>query len=124
MAIPNPYQQYQKNAVNSASPGELTLMLFNGAVKFINLAISGLDEKNYDKVNENIIKAQDIVNYLASTLDMNIDISKNLSSLYRFMYRRLVHANIKKEKDVLLEVLGLVEDLRDTWKDVVKQVNG
>lgn len=124
MAIPNPYQQYQKTAVNAASPGELTLMLYNGAVKFINAAINGLDEKDYSRVNESLIKAQDIIKYLASTLDMSFDISGNLSSLYDFMYRHLVHANVKKDKKAMTEVLGLVEELRDTWKEVIKQANG
>lgn len=124
MAIPNPYQQYQANSVNSAKPGQLTLMLYNGAIKFINTAIKGVDEKDYPKINENIIKAQEIILYLSSTLNMDYEISQNLASLYDFMYRRLIEANIKKDKQAMVEVLDLVQDLRNTWTEVLKQYKG
>lgn len=124
MAMPNPYQQYQTNSVNSASPGQLTLMLYNGAIKFINGAIKGLEEKNLAVVNENSLKAQDIILYLISTLKMDYEISKNLAGLYDFMYRRLIHANIHKDKEAMQEVRGLVEDLRNAWGEMLRRNKG
>ncbi|GBF33180.1 flagellar biosynthesis protein FliS [Desulfocucumis palustris] len=124
MAMANPYQQYQANSVNGASPGQLTLMLYNGAIKFINGAIKSLEENNVDRVNENCKRSQDIILYLSSTLNMEYEISKNLDSLYDYMYRRLVHANIQKDKEVMLEVLGLIEELRNTWAEMLKKSNG
>lgn len=122
MAMPNPYQQYQLNSINSASPGELTLMLYNGAIRFINTAIKGIEDKDYQKANDNNVKAQEIILYLSSTLDMNYDISKNLSSLYDYMYNRLIWGNINKNNEALVEVLGLLEDLRDAWGQMLKQL--
>lgn len=124
MAMPNPYQQYQMNSVNSAPPGELTLMLYSGAVRFINAAIKGVDENNLAKANQNIIKAQEIILYLSATLNMDYEISKNLASLYDFMYHRLVQANISKDQQAMLEVLGLIEDLRNTWSEMLRQNKG
>ncbi|KJS15916.1 MAG: flagellar biosynthesis protein FliS [Peptococcaceae bacterium BRH_c4b] len=123
MALANPYQQYKANSINSASPGELTLMLFNGVIKFIKAAIAAVEEKTYEKVNENLISAQDIISYLSSTLNMNYEIAKNLSSLYDFMYSHLVTANIKKDGAAMKEVAELIEGLRDAWAEMLKQNN-
>lgn len=118
----NPYQQYQQNQVNMASPAELTLMLYDGIVKFTKQAKMYIDEKNVEKANNSIIRAQAILTELISTLDMNYDISKNLYSLYDYMNRRLIDANISKDKAALDEVQGLAEEFKTTWSEVVKQV--
>ncbi len=123
MAMANPYQQYKVNSINSASPGELTLMLYNGAIKFIKLAIVAVEEKTYEKVNENLIRAQDIINHLSATLDMNYEIAKNFSMLYDFMYSHLVKANMKKDRQAMQEVVELIEGLRDAWAEMLKQNN-
>lgn len=122
MAMTNPYQQYQQNQVNMASPAELTLMLYDGIVKFTKQAKMYIDEKNVEKANNSIIRAQAILTELISTLDMNYDISKNLYSLYDYMNRRLIDANISKDKAALDEVQGLAEEFKATWTEVVKQV--
>lgn len=122
MAISNPYQSYQQNSVNTASPGELTLMLYNGCLKFINLAKKAIEEKNIEMKNTNIQKAQSIIQELMVTLNMDIEVSKNMMSLYDFMNRRLMEANIKNDASILDEVEGLVTEFRDTWKEVI-QVN-
>ena len=116
----NAYQQYQHNMVYTATPQELTLMLYNGLIKFINLSIQAVDEKNIEKTNNNIIRAQDILVEFMSTLDKNYEVSKSLMALYDYMNRRLIQANIQKDKDILTEVLGLAEDLRDTWAQAMK----
>jgi flagellar protein FliS len=122
MAVSNPYQSYQQNSVNTASPGELTLMLYNGCLKFIHQAKKAIEEKNIEMKNTNIQKAQSIIQELMVTLNMDIEVSKNMMSLYDFMNRRLMEANIKNDASILDEVEGLVTDFRDTWKEVI-QVN-
>jgi flagellar protein FliS len=122
MAVNNPYQSYQQNSVNTASPGELTLMLYNGCLKFINLAKNAIQTKDIQAKNMNIQKAQNIVQELMVTLNMDLEVSKNMMSLYDYMNRRLIDANIKNDTAILEEVEGLVTDFRDTWKQVI-QVN-
>lgn len=120
MAINQPYQTYKQNAVNTSSPGDLTLMLYNGCLKFITLAKRAIEDKNIEKRNENLGKAQNIINELMITLDLEIDISKNMLQMYDYIYRRLVEANTKNDINILSEVEGYVIEFRDTWKEVMK----
>lgn len=120
MAMGNPYLQYQKQSVATASPGELTLMLYNGCIKFIKKASAAGQDNNIPLMHENIIKAQDIIVEFMSTLNMEYDVSKGLMALYDYMRRRLIEANLKKDQGILEEVLGMVTELRDTWEEVVK----
>ncbi|ACV61582.1 flagellar protein FliS [Desulfofarcimen acetoxidans DSM 771] len=123
MAVFNPYQQYQQNSITSAKPGQLTLMLYNGAIKFIKTAILGMEKKDIGTANGAVIRAQEIIRYLDHTLDPQYEISQNLSSLYDYIYRRLVEANINKNAAVLEEVVSMVEELRDTWMSVLKKTS-
>lgn len=120
MAINNPYQSYQQNSVNTASPGELTLMLYNGCLKFITLGKKAIAEKNFQEKNMNLIKAQKIIQELMVTLKMDLAISKELMSLYDYLNRRLIEANIKSDLDILEEVEGFVMEFRDTWKEAIQ----
>ena len=122
MAVSNPYQSYQQNSVNTASPGELTLMLYNGCLKFIHQAKKAIMDKNIEAKNTNIQKAQNIIQELMVTLNMDVEVSQNLMSLYDYMNRRLIEANIKNDTAILDEVEDLVTEFRDTWKEVI-QVN-
>lgn len=122
--IANPYQQYKKNVVNTSTPQELTLMLYNGLVKFLKLAVQSIEENNNEKSNNNIGRAQDILEEFMSTLNMDYDISNNLYSLYDFMYWRLVDANIKKDKAIVEEIIVFAEELRDTWGKAMKLAKG
>jgi flagellar protein FliS len=122
MSVKNPYQSYQQNSVLTASPGELTLMLYNGCLKFIHIAKIGMSEKNYEKKNTYILKAQDIIRELMVTLNEEMEISKQLMPLYDYLYRRLIQANIKNDPAILDEVEGFVTEFRDTWKQVI-QIN-
>ena len=116
----NGYNQYRENSVNTSTPEELTLMLYNGLIKFILQAQSAISEKNIEKANSAIIRAQDIIKEFQTTLDMEYEVSKNLDSLYDYFYRRLVEANLKKDIDILEEVLGFAKELRDTWTQAMK----
>jgi flagellar protein FliS len=120
MVMTNPYQSYQQNSVLTASPGELTLMLYNGCLKFLHLAKKAVINKNMEEKNKNIIKAQNIIRELMITLNMDIPISKNFMSLYDFYYRHLVEANIKNDVRLIEEVEEFIEGFRDTWKEVVR----
>jgi flagellar secretion chaperone FliS len=122
MAMQNPYQSYKQNSVNTASPGELTLMLYNGCLKFIHQAKKAINEKNIQDKNNSILRAQDIVRELMVTLNPDLEISKQMMTMYDYMLRRLVEVNIKNDLEILSEVEGLVTEFRDTWKQVI-QIN-
>lgn len=116
----NPYNQYKENNIKTASPENLTLMLYNGALKFINQGKLFIDEKNVSKSNDAIQKAQAIIQELNITLDMQYEISKNLRSLYTYILDKLVEANMSKDKAILDEAGVMVTELRDTWKEAMK----
>lgn len=116
----NPYQSYQTNAVQTASPGELTLMLYNGCLKFIAQAKKAIDEKDIEARNTNLLKAQKIIQELMVTLNMEYEVAKSMMTMYDYIYRRLVEANIKSDISILEEVEGYVKEFRDTWKQVIQ----
>lgn len=116
----NAASAYQNNKINTASPAELTLMLYEGAIKFSNIALIGMEENNISKVNNNIIKVEKIITYLRTTLDFKYPVSKDFDNVYQYVYDRLIEANIRKDKAILEEVLGILREMRDTWKDVMK----
>lgn len=121
MTYNNMYQQYQQNSINTASPEELTLMLYNGAIKFMNLGKHHIENKNIEQANNAIKRAQDIIHELNNTLDMSYEISNNLRSIYTFILEKLIDANIKKDVKCLDEALPLIEEIRDTWKEAMKE---
>lgn len=114
------YQVYQNNAVNTASGGELTLMLYNGCIKFIKQAIKDIQEKNFEAKNTNIQKAQNIIRELMLTLNTNVDIANQMMPLYDYMQHRLKEANVQNDPAILEDVLTFAVDFRDTWKQVIR----
>lgn len=116
----NAFNAYKQNSVTTASPGELTLMLYNGSIKFLGKAKVAITDKNIEEKNYNIQRAQAIIAELMSTLNMDIEISKQMLLLYEYMNRRLVEANIQNDVTIIEEVEGLVTEFRDTWKEVIK----
>jgi flagellar protein FliS len=120
VATNNPYQSYQASSVQTASPGELTLMLYNGCLKFIKLARKAIEEKNVEERNTNLVKAQKIIQELMVTLNMDYEVAKHMMTMYDYIYRRLVEANIKNDVAILDEVEGYVNEFRDTWKQVIQ----
>ena len=111
---------YQRNAILTASPAELTLMLYDGAVKFSNIAIEAIEAGDIEKAHKNIIKVQNIIVEFRSTLDMKYPVAKDFDNVYDYIYRRLVEANMKKDKEILEEALEHIKTMRDTWKEVMK----
>lgn len=122
MAINNPYAAYERNSVATAAPGEITLMLYNGCLKFIRQAKTAIEQANIAEKNTNLQKAQNIITELMITLNMDLEVSKNMAIMYEYINHRLLEANLKNDLEILNEVETLVTDFRDTWKQVI-QVN-
>lgn len=120
MALPTGYSTYQNSKVVTATPAELTLMLYEGAIKFCNIAIMGIEQNDIPKAHNNISRAEAIIEEFRSTLNFKYPVSKDFEAVYDYIYRRLVEANIKKDKEILEEVLVHLRTLRDTWKEVMK----
>lgn len=114
------FNAYKQNSVTTASPGELTLMLYNGCLKFLTRAKKAIEEKNIEEKNTNIQKAQAIISELMSTLNADLEVSKQMIPLYDYINRRLMEANINNDPSIITEVEGLVTEFRDTWKEVIK----
>ena len=114
------FNAYKQNSITTASPGELTLMLYNGCLKFLTKAKKAIGEKDIQEKNTNIQKAQAIIAELMSTLKMEEEVSKQMLPLYEYMNYRLVEANIQNDMAIIEEVEGLVTEFRDTWKEVLK----
>lgn len=113
------YNAYQQNKIATASPADLTLMLYEGAIKFCNIAIVGIEQNNIQKAHDNIKKVEAIIVEFRSTLDFKYEVAKDFDNVYAYLYDRLVEANIKKDKEILEEVLGHLRGMRDTWKEVM-----
>ena len=115
----NASQIYQTNAVQTASPQELSLMLYNGCLKFIKLASRALEEKNIEQKHIHLVKAQAIITQFRITLDMDIPISKDLDVLYMFINEKLIEANTTNNQETIALAEDLVRELRDTWKTMM-----
>ncbi|MFD1926881.1 flagellar export chaperone FliS [Sporosarcina siberiensis] len=122
MAMNNPYAKYQNNTVNTSTPGELTLMLYNGCLKFIEQAKRAMDDNNIEEKNKSVQKAQAIISELMLTLDSTYPISANMLVLYEFANNRLIDGNIQNDSALFDEASDIIKEFRDTWKQVI-QIN-
>lgn len=120
MALPSAYAQYKNSKILTASPAELTLMLYEGAIKFCNIAIVGVEQKDIEKAHINIQKTRRIIEHFRITLDTKYAVAKDFDRVYEYLLRRLTEANIKKDKAILEEVLEHLHSMRDTWKEVMR----
>lgn len=116
----NGYDAYYMRKIQTASPAELTLMLYDGAIKFCNIAIMGIEENDIEKAHNNIVKVQRIINEFQATLNHKYEVAKDFDAVYSYIYQRLVEANIRKDKEILEEVLKHLRTMRETWKEVMK----
>ena len=121
MAVYNAASLYKGTKVNTASPAELTLMLYEGAIKFCNIADLGFEQRDFEKVNNNIIKVQNIITELRSTLDFKYPTAKDFDVVYEYINSLLAQANIKKNPEQLALALEQIREMRDLWKEVMKQ---
>lgn len=120
MALNNGYAAYANNRIMTASPAELTLMLYEGAIKFCNIAIMGIEEGDIEKAHKNIVKVENIVSEFQITLNHKYPVAKDFDAVYTYLKERLIEANLKKDKDILEEVLAHLRTMRDTWREVMR----
>lgn len=117
------YAAYANNRIMTATPGELTLMLYEGAIKFCNIAVEAMDKKELEKAHVNIIKVENIIMEFQATLKHEYPVSKDFDQVYSYLMKRLVDANVKKDPEILAEVLEHLRTMRDTWKEVMRTAN-
>lgn len=117
----NPYQQYKQNSVLTAPPGELTLMLYNGAVRFCTQAEEAMEKNDVKMTHTYLIKAQDIIAELAITLNGKYAIASEMVKLYEYINHLLAEANIKKDIEKLREAKELIKEFRDAWQEMMKK---
>ena len=116
----NPYARYQENSVKTASGPELTLMLYNGAIKFCNIAVEAIENKQVAKAHENIVKAENIILELRVTLNKKYPIALEMDQIYEYVYETLVQGNIKKDPQKVQEAGNLIRQYRDAWHIAMK----
>ena len=119
----NPYETYKQTQIQTANQGRLIVMLYEGAIKFLNSAIAAIKEKKYDEANNNIIRAEDIVTELLVSLDYEKggDIAKKLASIYIYINQQLLEANITKTIQPIEVVVQLMMDLKESWEQIADQ---
>ncbi|MBU3841209.1 MAG: flagellar export chaperone FliS [Candidatus Ruminococcus intestinipullorum] len=117
----NPYEAYKRQSVMTMTGGDMINLLFDTAIKRLNEGIQCIEQKDYEGCNTAFRKAQDIFTYLEASLDKKYEISGNLASLYEFFKHSILQANIKKETTQILEILPMIEELRDSFKQADKQ---
>ena len=120
MALPNAYAKYNNSKVLTASPAELTLMLYEGAIKFCNIAIIGIEQSDIQKAHTNIRKVEKIIEEFRSTLDRKYAVAEDFDRVYVYLLQRLLEANVKKDKEILEEVNMHLRSMRDNWKEVMR----
>lgn len=120
MALNQAYSQYNNSKILTASPAELTLMLYDGAIKFCNIGIMAIEKNDVMKAHTYIVKTENIIEEFQATLNHKYPVAKDFDNVYKYIYNRLIEANVKKDKDILEEVLVHLRTLRDTWKEVMK----
>ena len=119
MALNTGYAAYANNKVMTASPAELTLMLYDGAIKFCNIAIRAIEEGDVEKAHNNIVKVENIIDEFRATLNHKYVVAEDFENVYVYLRERLSLANMKKDKEILEEVLKHLRTMRDTWKEVM-----
>ena len=121
--VNNGYNQYMRSKIMTASKAELTLMLYDGAIKFCNMAKLSIEKKDIPGANTNIKKAEAIIEEFLATLDHKYPVAKDFENVYNYIHERLVEANLKKDPEILDEVLEHLRTMRDTWKEVMRTAN-
>jgi flagellar protein FliS len=118
------YAQYKKSRILTATPAELTLMLYDGAIKFCNIAIAAMEDKNPAKAHENVVKVENIIQNFRETLDKRYPVWEDFEKVYVYLLRRCHEANMTKDPEIMNEVLTHLRSMRDNWKEVMKTAPG
>ena len=114
--------QYKQNTVFTATPEELTLMLYDGGVKFMNISKYSMENNEIERAHNALIRAQDIIMELNTSLNMDYEISNNFRQLYGFIMDKLVEANTNKQTKPIDEALEILTEIRATWKVAMQDV--
>jgi flagellar protein FliS len=114
------YAVYANNKVMTASPAELTLMLYEGAIKFCNIAESAIEKKDIEKAHANIMKTEHIIEELQGALNHKYPIAKQFDDVYAYLMERLRDANMTKDPAIVEEILNHLRTMRDAWKEVMR----
>jgi flagellar protein FliS len=117
----NMAKAYRTQQIMTASPEQLTLLLYNGALRFVDESIQALETRDYPRSHERNLRAQDIVREFMVTLDMKLEISRKWLPLYDYIQYRLIQGNLKKDKEQLAEARNMLQEMRDTWVEVMKK---
>jgi len=119
----NPYQQYKEMHVNTASPAQLVIMLYDGAIAALKMAIEHIESKDYEAKQKQLNRVQDIIFELMNSLNLQEggEIAGNLQKLYIYMNKRIMEANINLDTKILEEVTGLLDGINNSWKQIAKQ---
>jgi len=113
----NPYAKYATQSVMTMTKGEMLAKLYEALIKNMRLGVLGIEQNDVAATNEHLKKAQSIITYLVSTLDRKYPVSNNLMALYDFFNRQIIAANVKKDAEMINEIIPLVEELRATFID-------
>lgn len=115
------YAAYANNRITTATPAELTLMLYEGAIKFCNIAVAAIEQKDVEKAHNNIAKVENIITEFQATLDHKYPVAQDFDNVYSYLQERLLEANLKKDTEILEEILQHLRTMRDTWKEVMQE---
>lgn len=117
----NAAEAYKRQQIMTATPEALTLMLYNGCLKFMTEGMEALEKKDYEQANISIQKAENIISEFRLTLNMEYEISHQLFPLYNYVYDRLVEGNMKSDVSKIEEAKGIITELRDAWAQAMKK---
>ncbi|MBO7747238.1 flagellar export chaperone FliS [Paenibacillus sp. MWE-103] len=116
----SPQQKYQQSSAQTATPIQLVLMLYDGAIRFTKQGIEGIQQQQRETANKYLCKAEAIIHELISSLNFDYAISKDLVRIYEYLLHNLIQANLKKEASYAVEVLAHLEQLRESWRQLSK----
>ena len=117
----NPYQQFMQQSVSTMTPVQLLVALFEKSEQELKKAVYFIDNKEVENANKSIIKVQDIVLLLDGSLKMKYQVSDNLSALYGYFKERLIEANIKKDAEIIKELIPFFSELKESFSEITKK---
>ena len=119
--VNNAAEAYKRQQIMTATPEALTLMLYNGCLKFMNEGKEAVEAKQYEQANTSLQKAQQIISEFRVTLNMDYEISHQLLPLYNYTYRCLVDGNMQSNPALIQEAIDIIRELRDAWAQAMKK---
>lgn len=121
--LTSPFDKYKETQAQTANSSKLLLMLYDGAIRFVNLGVEGIEQNDFEKANNNLIKTQAIINELIASLNFDYAIAKDLVRIYDYMLQQLIQANISKNKQPAVEVHDYLVEMKEAWLEASRMVN-